>query len=1121
MTDASARERALDTRRSFIVQAPAGSGKTMLLTQRFLALLASSAQPEEVLAITFTRKAAGEMRQRIVEALLRAQAGEPGRNPGDARALELAQQVLAHAAGRGWSLLEQPARLRIQTIDSLNQWLAARLPVLSRAGSGLEPDDRPQALYAAAAARAIARIGEGGAEADAIAAVLRHLDNDYEGLADLLARMLPARDHWLRLLGAHGADVPAAQTRALLEQSLVQLLREPLAAVHALVPDALGRRWVAAARAPALRRAAAEPDFAALAAQPGPPPPEPHALPAWQCLARLALTQKGEWRAQLTRNDGFPPSARADKQAFLELLAQLGRIPGLQAALARTLELPPPRYSDQQWAALEALIVLLRNTAAELGLVFAERGVSDFVALARAALDALGAEGAPSDLALALDYRLQHILVDEFQDTSALQVQLLERLTAGWQAGDGRTLFCVGDPMQSIYRFRQADVAQFLKVRDAGIGDIALEPLQLTANFRARPGLVEWVNTTFAAVLPARDDFARGAVSHVPCVATRPAAADPAAVTIHALTDADAEDEAARVVALVRAERRRDPQSRIAVLGRSRTQLTVIARALAAAAIRFQGVELVPLAERAAVRDLLALTRALCHRADRVAWLACLRAPWCGLTLPELLILTEGGGEATVPELLADEARLARLPRAAAARLARTRACLATALAQRGRRPLAALVEATWTALGGPATLGGPGALADVQAYLGRLDELARGGDLEDPVALEGTLADLYAGPDAEADGSLVLMTVHKAKGLEWGVVILSGLGRTARGGDAKLLSAVEFARQGAPDGLVLAPIRSRAQPGDPLESWLRRLDRERDELELGRLVYVASTRAQERLHLVTHVQSNAGTPGSLRQPRRGTLLRVLWPAVEAAVRRDAAPVPAAAAAGPTPAPRLARLADDWQAPAPPLRVAAPARAAAPSRPSEFEFEWVTAVARHVGTVVHEELERAGARGLEWLARAPQVRPAAWRQRLVELGVPAGQLDAALGRIRQALVQVRADPRGAWLFDPAHTAAASELALTAWRGGAIANARIDRTFVDAAGVRWIIDFKTSLHEGQQLEQFLDREQERYAPQLASYAALMRLTEPGRPIRLGLYFPLHAGWREWSAAPDAA
>ena len=99
------------------------------------------------------------------------------------------------------------------------------------------------------------------------------------------------------------------------------------------------------------------------------------------------------------------------------------------------------------------------------------------------------------------------------------------------------------------------------------------------------------------------------------------------------------------------------------------------------------------------------------------------------------------------------------------------------------------------------------------------------------------------------------------------------------------------------------------------------------------------------------------------------------------------------------------------------------------------------------------------------------------------------------------------------MVSPAHAEQRNELALSGiWRQRLI-NVVIDRTFVDESGTRWIIDYKTSRHEGGDLDAFLDREQERYAPQLERYASLMQALD-GRPIRLGLYFPLLQGWREW-------
>ena len=114
---------------------------------------------------------------------------------------------------------------------------------------------------------------------------------------------------------------------------------------------------------------------------------------------------------------------------------------------------------------------------------------------------------------------LRHILVDEFQDTSLAQFDLVEALTAGWEEGEGRTLFVVGDPMQSIYQFREAEVGLFLRARDAGIGGVRLEALRLSRNFRSVPELIEWTNDAFTSLFPASDDLRASAVAFTPSLA--------------------------------------------------------------------------------------------------------------------------------------------------------------------------------------------------------------------------------------------------------------------------------------------------------------------------------------------------------------------------------------------------------------------------------------------------------------------------------------------------------------------------------------------------------------------------------------------------------------------------
>jgi hypothetical protein len=154
--------------------------------------------------------------------------------------------------------------------------------------------------------------------------------------------------------------------------------------------------------------------------------------------------------------------------------------------------------------------------------------------------------------------------------------------------------------------------------------------------------------------------------------------------------------------------------------------------------------------------------------------------------------------------------------------------------------------------------------------------------------------------------------------------------------------------------------------------------------------------------------------------------------------------------------------------------------------------------------------------GEEGLEAWPEERVTALESRLAaELareGVPASDMEQAIRLIQRALRGCLADPRGRWLFASEHRDAHSEYALTAIRDGELVNVVLDRTFVDAEDTHWIVDFKFSQHEGAGLDAFLDSERERYRTQLEGYADALRVLVQ-RPLRLGLYFPLLAGWRE--------
>ena len=1098
--DLAARRAALDPARSFIVQAPAGSGKTELLIQRYLRLLATVEHPEEIVAITFTRKAAGEMRERVLEALLDARAGKAPASEHEKTTLGLAAAVLARNTAAGWGVTDNPARLRIQTIDSLCAALTRQMPMLSRFGSQPESIEDAAELYAEAARATVELVEGDDAPARDVEQLLAHLDNDVGRVAGLLAGMLRRRDQWLRHV--HGKE------RDELETALRNTRRDALGRLRERLPAQLGTGLKAIA------------DFAFGNLDRGEFKDD---VENWAQLAELLLTGKDQWRKTLTKNHGFPAGkpAQSWKERALALFEALGPHETFRAALADMRGLPPEKYSEEQWGMLGAIARLLPLAAGQLKLAFQARGQVDFAEVAQRAVFALGGMGEPSDLALALDYRVRHLLVDEFQDTSISQFELIAKLTAGWEPGDGRTVFAVGDPMQSIYRFREAEVGLFLRARAAGIAGIPLEPVALSANFRSQAGIVEWVNATFSRVMPAREDVGTGSVPYTASSATRDALPG-AAVTVHPFFNDDRAGEAARVARLVTDAQRENADGTIAILVRNRGHLRDIVPQLKGAGLRFRAIEIEPLGHRPVVQDLLALTRALSHPADRLAWLAALRAPWCGLTLADLERLAGGGAKRTVWELIDDDARVAALSADGRARLERTRAVLRDSLGDRCRGSLRARVAGAWFALSGPACVEDVTDLEDAEIYFDHLEAHEEAGEIADPAAFEDGLADLYALPDLQAGEQLQIMTIHKAKGLEFDTVIVPGLGRAPRADDARLLAWMEQPRGNGTVDLLLAPIRETGADEDPIYRWLRKLEAEKERLESGRLLYVAATRAKRRLHLLGDAglkTDDDGVPG-LRAPGERTLLSQLWPLVgalyEAAARSVESPPPPAGAGAAENAidQSLRRISSGWQPPAAPPRVAWIPPADPVRAQDAIEFSWAGETARHIGSVVHRWLQRVAEDRLErWDAKRVRGLRKTFENDLVACGLPTGAVEDAAGRVAAILEQTLAAERGRWVLDT-HTHAESELRLTGVLGEEIVSAAIDRTFVDEQGMRWIVDYKTGTHEGGDVEAFLDRERERYRPQLERYATLMRGLDR-RPIRLGLYFPLLGGWREWA------
>lgn len=1152
LNDGEQRLEAIDPTRSFIVQAPAGSGKTALLTQRFLSLLTRVESPEQVVAMTFTKKAAAEMRERVLGALkLGLLTQSPSDEAYDFNTWQLARMVLERDQQQGWRLLDNPNRLRIRTLDSMNGYLVQQMPFLSKLGTQPRLNENNDALYIEAA-RAVLR---SDAVQQETAALLSLVNGRYARAENLLVSMLKKRDQWMRLiLGAGGRDSMQNALAQLVQAELAQASMKLGALLEkgALLPDLAA---FALSNKPEL-------ELSQLAKANWPLTADLSDIGAWRELASFVLTQKPDLRKTVTVANGFPTSDKAKKEQMIGVLADLSASLNHESiqALVNLGRLPDPYYSDNQWQALEHVITLLKHAVAHLTLAFKTAGQADFIEIAQAAAQALGDEDSPTDLALQLDYQLQHLLIDEFQDTSVAQFDLLKKLLRGWQVDDGRTLFIVGDPMQSIYRFREAEVGNFLQAWQGEALPVNLTPLNLTINFRSNASLVRWFNDTFKQVFPKQNQLVLGAVKYEHAKASPKAEANDqlqTAVFSHWALNQTPQDEVDQIVSLIHQKltdfATDDKPKSIAVLGRSRSHLARLALGLKQQNIAFRAVELEALNERQEIQDLLALSRALLHASDRGAWLALLRTPFIGLDLTDLYALC---GEdktklyAPLTQLLSDHQAWSSLTEAGQTRLHQAWLVLEKTLQHLGSQPFSRLVHQAWLSLGGPLSLESEVELENTQAFFEGLAQWDA--EVLNQTKLDEWVTKLYASGDSSAPAQKVqLMTMHKSKGLQFDTVILPSLGKKPRSDDKALVSWLEFACDEG-DGLVLAPLDQKGEASSPLNQLIGQVEQQKQSFEDARLLYVAATRAESELHLFGSVNlSSSQLKKQLDQdssfleapdPQAKCLLMPLWnvvkPAFNALVEPEAKrleaqqdlvdkPLDASERFIPKvkrlPLTRIDPLA--WRAE---NRVSLDKHSGRTSlekqerwseaNPLESETIqdkataiWAGLSARKVGDLVHALLEQVVKQGLQaWSLQRVNESGRLYRQLLSQAGVRETDLDQAVERVQNSIKNALNHPKMQWALNPQLEESATELALTS-QFDAIENHVVDRTFV-ADGVRWIIDYKTSRDRPTERTTYLQELVEQYRPQLARYGALFQALEQ-RPQKWVLYFSEMDEWVE--------
>lgn len=1062
LIDEKARIEATDPTLSCLLQAPAGSGKTEVLTQRLLRLLSRVDEPEHIIALTFTRKAASEMRERVLSALKRAQTGEPANTPHQQKTRQYALEALAQDAKRQWQLLSLPHRLKITTIDSLCQKLTSAMPLFERNIPYAKVTDKAALFYRKAAKACFQHALNDASYQPALVALLKHFDNRQDKVIQILSEQLQTREQWLRKL-----FTAQQQDKQDFENALERIETHEIERFKASIPASLIAKLIPLAR-----------QVAHIENNPESPRFILNTLSGWddlnpimvQALSTLLLTSQLTWRKGFDHHVGLKrgqcesKTYEALKEESKALLAELAEHPKCLEALLRVRQLPTPFYPEPSWDTLQALFTLLPLLTAHLELVWQTHNCTDFTAVSTAAHQALSTEGTPTDLALYLDNTIHHLLIDEFQDTSMQQFELLSQLVEGF--GDGKTIFVVGDPMQSIYRFRGAEVGLFLRAKYRGIGPVKLKFLQLECNFRANATLVQWINTHFKTIFPPDDDLELGAIRFYEAKAVHEAVNN---CFVHARQSLNKVQETQQLLDILKYELATYPKTSIAILVRSRHQLGPIIQQLREANIAYQGVDIDWLSALPHIQDAWSLTQCLLTPGSNLAWASFLRSPWCGLSLSDLLALAQNEG--SIFEKLSFEKTYEMLSKEGQARAKFCYQTVLHAIENRQQQPLSQWILRTLQSLHLESLLTTREQL-DLHEYLNLVEQYEKEGILDDLAAFEDALNMLYS-KQMEA-ARIQIMTIHKAKGLEFDCVILPGLSARTTQTHQPLLRWLSLPSKDQ-DLVLVSPLKATHEESSPLYDYLSKLDKEKELYEQQRLLYVAATRARSRLYLSDFQEST--TANTFKK----LLQQIPFETTETTTEIN--PEHTTLAPPPT-LPELRRLPYSFYTEKPKLTQV---------RKQQVSLHIDTREARFLGIATHVLLQWICTYHPQNLTTVPWMLA---QQVLRQHGIV--DINAMMEEIRTYLTPLFETPRGRWLIQ-AHLHEQNEYPILVKTQGTVHTRIIDRTF-EENGIRWIIDFKTGNPSIEHHEQI-----SAYAKHLSCLYS--------NPIRCGLYYLASGTWEE--------
>ena len=493
--DMTARLDAVNPNNSVCVNAGAGSGKTSLLLERYLNCLSIANKPEEVLAITFTNKAVNEILERVHTAF--KSTNDPVPNDEYHKKIYFsAKKVIERSNLLGWNVEKNLTRLKIMTFDTYSASISKRLPMLSGFVSG-NVDENPSYLYEKAVVETFLLMDSTGTSVpdevkESLKNVLYACRNRLDVATPLFVDLLMKREQWV----GNMMEFDEHENIRVIGRMIEDVLMKSFLHVKETIPSEDLRQIVSFSNN--------NEKLSLLSGIPLNRNIEIQDVPSIQALVNLYITKAGLIRSKVTSREGFPPKEEHTTwfKDHFQHVKDHHSIDNFISACKEIALLPPSIDILVQYS--KDISIVLRYLFATLKVIFSKEGKVDFPEISLRAISALQEDSDTNSTLMVDEYSINHILVDEMQDTSRLQIHLLSLLCQEWN--EDKSLFLCGDAMQSIYWFRGAVPEYFTNILESEkFGDIRLKKLLLTENFRSSPVLVNWVNTTMSDLLSKSD----------------------------------------------------------------------------------------------------------------------------------------------------------------------------------------------------------------------------------------------------------------------------------------------------------------------------------------------------------------------------------------------------------------------------------------------------------------------------------------------------------------------------------------------------------------------------------------------------------------------------------------